>query len=69
MQMPRIINGNFQKLIEKTYYYFRYTTKGCKAFDKIDRNDKDKNFIITKNHTINYYNQIYNLKKYMLKIY
>ena len=47
----------------KKYYYFRCTTKGCKAFAKIDRNDKEKNFILTKNHNINYYNHTYYLKK------
>ena len=60
-------NNNEWQFLEingvKKYFYFRCTTKGCKAFAKIDRSDKEKNFILTKNHNINYYNHTYYLKK------
>ena len=52
----------------KQFYYFRCTTKNCRAFGKINRIDKNKQFILTKNHDLNYYEHTYYLKKYAVMI-
>ena len=46
----------------KNYYYFRCSSKLCRAFGKIKRDDKNKIFILSKAHSLNYYRHNYYLK-------
>ena len=55
------INGTLNK------YYFKWSTKKCKAFGMIERNNSKNDFILTKDHNIEYFNHSYCKNKICIK--
>ena len=55
------INGTLNK------YYFKCSTTKCKGFGMINRNNKKKEFILSKEHNIEYFNHSYFKNKKCMK--